>query len=140
MLRLRRLLGIPCLLLLSALSLASTSIAATVADVTVADEATVGGQKLVLNGVGVREATMLKVKVYVMGLYLPEKSQDAEAIIASDGNKRIAALMVASPTPPQPARNCPRSPRQAPTLTEPVHRGSPPRHPELPRPQSPAPL
>ncbi len=94
MLRRKRLMEFSGLLLLWAVSLPSASIAATVGDVTVADEASVGGQKLVLNGVGIRKATMLKVKVYVMGLYLPEKSQDAEAIIASDGNKRIAMHFV----------------------------------------------
>ncbi len=94
MLRLRGFLGMPGLLLMSAAFLSSASIAATVGDVTVADEAAVGGQNLVLNGVGVREATMLKVKVYVMGLYLPEKYGDAEAIIASEGNKRIAMHFV----------------------------------------------
>ena len=78
----------------SALLLAGYAGAATVADVSVPDTATVGGQDLVLNGAGVREATMLKVKVYVMGLYLPEKSQDADAIITSDGNKRITMHFV----------------------------------------------
>ena len=43
-----------------------------------------------LNGVGLRLATLLKVKVYVMGLYLEEKSADPKAIMASTGNKRIS--------------------------------------------------
>lgn len=81
-----------CLLLAG--SLAAPAGAATVAGVSVPDGATVGGQDLVLNGAGVREATMLKVKVYVMGLYLSEKSQDAEAIIKSDGNKQITMHFV----------------------------------------------
>ena len=34
-------------------------------------------QPLVLNGMGVRKATLFKVKVYVAGLYLPESSSDA---------------------------------------------------------------
>ena len=92
----RRILAVAGLLILSMVLLASASNAVTVEDVAVADEAAVGGQNLVLNGVGVREATMLKVKVYVMGLYLPEKTQDAEAIIASEGNKRIAMHFVRS--------------------------------------------
>ena len=35
-----------------------------------------------LNGLGLRTATMLKVKVYVIGLYLENKSSDPQAIIA----------------------------------------------------------
>jgi hypothetical protein len=45
---------------------------------------TVGGQALVLNGVGMREATVFKVDVYRGGLYLPAKSGDAKAILAED--------------------------------------------------------
>ena len=44
----------------------------------------VGGQSLVLNGVGMREATVFKVDVYRGGLYLPAKSSDAKAILAQD--------------------------------------------------------
>jgi hypothetical protein len=39
---------------------------------------------LVLNGLGARLATMLKVKVYVAGLYVKEHSHDPAAIIATD--------------------------------------------------------
>ena len=49
------------------------------------DTAEVNGQVLSLNGMGLRAATFLKVKVYVAGLYLPEKSADAPAIIGSNG-------------------------------------------------------
>ena len=61
-----------------------------VAGVQVPETAQVGGKDLVLNGVGLRLATLLKVKVYVMGLYLEEKSADPKAIMASTGNKRIS--------------------------------------------------
>ena len=64
--------------------------AATLEGVSFPDEATVGGKGLVLNGLGLRTATMLKVKVYVIGLYLEEKSGDSEAIIESTQNKRLA--------------------------------------------------
>ena len=37
---------------------------------------------------------MLKVKVYVIGLYLESRSDDPQAIIASGGNKRIAMHFV----------------------------------------------
>jgi hypothetical protein len=67
----------------------STALAASLADVTVPDEAKVAGKNLVLNGLGLRTATFLKVKVYVIGLYLVTESSDANAIIASAGPKRI---------------------------------------------------
>jgi hypothetical protein len=68
--------------------------AATLAGVSLPDQATVEGKTLVLNGLGIRTATMLKVKVYVIGLYLESKSSDPQAIIASSGNKRIAMHFV----------------------------------------------
>jgi len=48
------------------------------------DSATAGGTNLVLNGLGIRKATMLKVKVYVAGLYLPAKSGDSGQILGAD--------------------------------------------------------
>ena len=68
--------------------------AATLAEVDLPDQATVGSKTVVLNGLGLRTATVFKVKVYVIGLYLESKSNDAEAIIASSGNKRIAMHFV----------------------------------------------
>jgi hypothetical protein len=63
--------------------------AAELAGASFPDQATVGGRAVVLNGLGLRTATMLKVKVYVIGLYLENKSSDPQAIIASSDNKRI---------------------------------------------------
>ena len=65
------------------------AISATLAGVSLPDQATVGEKALVLNGLGLRTATMLKVKVYVIGLYLESKSNDAGAIIDSRKNKRL---------------------------------------------------
>jgi hypothetical protein len=48
------------------------------------DSAKAGGHDLVLNGLGIRKATFLKVKVYVAGLYLPQKSGDAQRILGAD--------------------------------------------------------
>jgi hypothetical protein len=69
--------------------LASTPIlnAASLAGANLPDTATVGGKSLVLNGLGVR--TEFMVKVYVAGLYLEQKSTDADAIIKTDAPKRI---------------------------------------------------
>lgn len=48
----------------------------------------VAGKPLVLNGVGMREATVFKVDVYEGGLYLEKATSDAEAAIAQP-RKRI---------------------------------------------------
>lgn len=63
--------------------------AATLSGVNMPDQSTVNGKTLVLNGLGTRTATFLKVKVYVIGLYLENKSSDAKAIIESNQAKRI---------------------------------------------------
>ena len=68
--------------------------AATLAEVSLPDDATVGDKTVVLNGLGLRTATLLKVKVYVIGLYLESKSSDPQAIIESGENKRIAMHFV----------------------------------------------
>jgi hypothetical protein len=79
----------------------STARAATLADVSVPDQVTVEGKTLVLNGLGMRTATMLKVKIYVIALYLDSKSSEPQAIIASSGNKRIAMHFVHNVTADQ---------------------------------------
>jgi hypothetical protein len=71
-------------------------VAATLADVTLPDTITVGGQTLVLNGLGLR--TKMFVKVYVGGLYLEKKSGDAAAVIQSDATKRVVLHFVYSPS------------------------------------------
>lgn len=61
--------------------------AASLGGVTLPDTAAVGSTRLVLNGLGLR--TKFVVKVYVAGLYLAQKSSDADAILKSDEPKRI---------------------------------------------------
>lgn len=68
--------------------------AASEAGVTLPDSAVVEGRTLTLNGLGVRKATMFKVKVYVMGLYLETPSRDPAAIIGSDRTKRIVLRFI----------------------------------------------
>ena len=79
---------------LIALGALSTAHAAELDEVSFPDQATVGGKAVVLNGMGLRTATMLKVKVYVIGLYLENRSNDPQAIIASSGNKRIVMQFI----------------------------------------------
>jgi hypothetical protein len=47
------------------------------------------GQTLVLNGIGIRTLTIFRVKVYVAGLYVAQKSSDAAGIMASPGAKVV---------------------------------------------------
>jgi len=61
--------------------------AGELAGVTVPDTATVGGQELVLNGLGLRKKAIFSV--YVGALYLPAKSGDAAAIITLEAPKRM---------------------------------------------------
>ena len=55
--------------------------------VTLPDTATVGGQPVVLNGLGLREK--FYINVYVGGLYLPAKTTDSAKAINDDVVKRI---------------------------------------------------
>jgi hypothetical protein len=54
--------------------------------------AQVGGQTLQLNGAGLR--TRAFFKVYAAGLYVPEKSADAAALLAQTGARRVAIAML----------------------------------------------
>jgi hypothetical protein len=68
------------------------SSAATLGGVTLPDSVQVNEKTLVLNGVGLR--TKFIVKVYVAGLYLEQKSSDANAILKSDAPKRLVMHFV----------------------------------------------
>lgn len=46
------------------------------------EHVTVHGQRLTLNGLGIRKATFFRIKVYVGALYLAHPSSDAAAILA----------------------------------------------------------
>ena len=67
----------------------ASSTAGELAGVTLPDQLTIEGRTLVLNGMGLRQATILRVHVYVGGLYLEARSSDASQIIASEGMKRL---------------------------------------------------
>ena len=70
------------------------STAGELAGVTLPDQATVESRTLVLNGMGLRQATILRVHVYVGGLYLEARSADASQIMASEGTKRLVLHFV----------------------------------------------
>ena len=75
--------------LLAVLLAASPARAATLDGLTLADTYPVQGQTLVLNGMGIRTLTVFHVRVYVAGLYLAQKSQNAQAIMASTTPKVV---------------------------------------------------
>ncbi|HVU01515.1 MAG TPA: chalcone isomerase family protein [Polyangiaceae bacterium] len=82
------------LVLLLALALPIPALAGEAAGVKMPDRLEIGGKLLVLNGMGIRKATFLKVKVYVAGLYLEKKSGNAAAILASTQIKRLTLHFV----------------------------------------------
>lgn len=70
------------------------AIAATCEGVEFADSASVNGVDLVLNGLGLRKATIFNVEVYVTGLYLPQKSSDAGQILGADQDWQLVLHFV----------------------------------------------
>ena len=54
------------------------------AGVKMQDSVTMDGRALLLNGLGLRLATFLKVQVYVAGLYAPKQSDQAQAFLSTD--------------------------------------------------------
>jgi hypothetical protein len=65
------------------------ALALTQDDITFPDAEKVQNHPLVLNGIGFRKATFLKIKVYAAGLYLEKKSQNSDEIIKSTGSKKV---------------------------------------------------
>ncbi len=61
--------------------------AGTLAGVTLPDKAEVGGQSLVLNGMGLRSKFI--IKVYVGGLYLAQKEKAPAKVLAADTPRRM---------------------------------------------------
>lgn len=79
---------------LTLLALAGTLAAApadtTYNDVTLPDSVEVAGHHLVLNGVALRKKFIFKV--YVAGFYLPQKSTDADAVLAADTPRHLVMV------------------------------------------------
>ncbi len=72
---------------LLSLLLAMPAGAGTLAGVTLPDKAEVKGQTLVLNGMGLRKKFV--IKVYVGGLYLPQKEKSAAKVLGADAPRRM---------------------------------------------------
>lgn len=81
-------------ILLTALLLPTLGQAATVdiSGVKLEDRTTVAGQPLVLNGAGVRYKAVFKV--YTAGLYLGQKAETTEAVLAATGPRRMTITML----------------------------------------------
>lgn len=58
------------------------------------DKIKLDNKDLVLNGIGIRKATIFKVKVYYGGLYVENKSTDYNTILNSVGPKQIVMNFV----------------------------------------------
>jgi hypothetical protein len=69
-----------------------TATAAEVAGVKVDDKTRIGASDLTLNGAGLRKRVFFQV--YVIGLYLPQKSTSPAAILEQPGAKRVAIHML----------------------------------------------
>jgi hypothetical protein len=78
---------------LAAAALALNAIAADVSGVKLEDKAQLESRDLVLNGAGLRTRFRV-VKVYVIGLYLPEKKTDPAAVLSLSGPKRTEIHML----------------------------------------------
>ena len=81
-----------------ALGVAVPGLAAEVGGVKLDDKVSVGGQQLVLNGAGIRTKAIFKV--YVAGLYLPQKARDLAGVLAK-GPRRVQMTILRNLTAEQ---------------------------------------
>lgn len=81
-------------LALSALLFSLQALAASIDGHPMPDQLAVEDTQLLLNGAGLRDKFMFDL--YVGGLYLPQKSSDAAAIIAADEEMALRLLIVSS--------------------------------------------
>src|SRR5262245_12146751 len=58
------------------------------------DQTQVAGTTLALNGLGLRQATVMKVNVYVAALYVAQVSSDAGAILSAPSPKQLVLQFV----------------------------------------------
>jgi hypothetical protein len=68
------------------------AMAAEVEGVRIDDKTRVGNAELTLNGAGLRKRAFFKV--YALGLYVPQKSSNAAALMDQPGPKRVAIRML----------------------------------------------
>lgn len=68
--------------------------ALTVDEISFDDKITVDSKELVLNGVGIRKATFLRIKVYYGALYLSQKTKNASDFLTNSEPKQITMHFV----------------------------------------------
>jgi hypothetical protein len=76
------------------LATVTTAWAGKKAGVTMPDTVVVADKQLVLNGMGLREATFLNIDVYVAGLYVEKVSSNPAKLIATDQVKLLVLRFV----------------------------------------------
>jgi hypothetical protein len=76
----------------TALAAAGATLGAEVEGVRLEDKTRVANADLTLNGAGLRKRAFFKV--YAMGLYVPQKSSNAAALLEQPGPKRVAIHML----------------------------------------------
>lgn len=81
-------------LIIGLLALPTYASAAECEGVTYPESITVDGQKLVLNGMGLRTATILNVKVFVAALYVPKVSRSSKELLDPSVPKRVVLTFV----------------------------------------------
>lgn len=80
------------LLFAALLVIACSAFGAEVAGVQLPDRVQVEAKELSLNGAGLRRRFVFRV--YVVGLYLPEKKREAAQVLAQPGAKRVSLHML----------------------------------------------
>ena len=73
-------------------SLAASAQAVEIEGVKLEPTVQVGGAALVLNGAGIRTRAIFKV--YVAGVYVPQKANNAAALLAQKGPRRVSITML----------------------------------------------
>ncbi|MCF8058612.1 MAG: chalcone isomerase family protein [Bacteriovoracaceae bacterium] len=81
-------------ILIASLILSNLTFSAEKGGVTVPDKMKLNESELVLNGVGIRRATFLNIKVYIGSLYTPQKSTDTATILNMPFPKHISMNFV----------------------------------------------
>lgn len=82
------------LALVLGLSITAPAHARRCAGVQLPESVTVAGTTLLLNGMGIREATALQIDVYVAGLYVTRRGRDATTVLAADAPRRVVMHML----------------------------------------------
>jgi hypothetical protein len=84
------------LYLLLCMAVASTAQAKQCQGVEFPDHITIQGQELVLNGLGLRKATLFRVHVYVAALYVTRAGSDPRVFVQSSGPTELVLQFVRS--------------------------------------------